>query len=289
MLAASDPVAREINPVFNSTLVVPDVLGGQRLELRVKDIGIMTEQHFGGRLGPVVIARCTFPVGEDINGFLELVPVREVPRNGAPLVQLTARFREIGALAGNTSALVEVWEQPLGSGVPALGQGSQPTAPLPEQAMRGADVEPAAEKEPEPLAAPASSSSAPFRGSGVFAVAPGVFDLPLPILKTLENMQATGERGPLVSAPFLSYDVLGCGYDPLGDTYGQYWAPIADDCMPPALDVVMEQFKKHVLPLRDACGGSGVSVIKGDACGGSGVSVINRFLTDTKEPLAAVA
>ena len=80
-------------------------------------------------------------------------------------------------------------------------------------------------------------------------------------------MQATGERGPFVSAPFLSYDVLGCGYDPVADTYMQYWEPIADDAMPPALDVVMKQFNNHVTSDM-----------------GFGVPVIRRFLAATKEP-----
>ena len=275
-MASTEPVAREINPVIKSTLVLSDIQEGQRLELRVKDIGILTEQHFGGRLGPMAVAKCTFPAGEDVSGFLELVPAMEVPRNGPPLVELTARFRQVGALLGNTSALVEVFEPGYGvpepgSGVPEPGYGvlgstsvePQAPQPLPEQAMRGAaDVELAAEKEPD---RPVPKSW--FRGSGVFAIAPCVLDIRPPILKTLENMQATGERGPFVSAPFLSYDVLGCGYDPVADTYMQYWEPIADDAMPPALDVVMKQFNDHVT---------------GDM--GSGVPAIRRFLAATKEP-----
>ena len=273
-MASTEPVAREINPVIKSTLVLSDIQEGQRLELRVKDIGILTEEHFGGRFGPMAVARCTFPAGEDVSGFLELVPAMEVPRNGPPLVELTARFRQVGALLGNTSALVEVFEPGYGvpepgSGVPEPGYGVlgstsvEPTAPqpLPEQAMRGAaDVELAAEPD-----RPVPKSW--FRGSGVFAIAPCVLDIRPPILKTLENMQATGERGPFVSAPFLSYDVLGCGYDPVADTYMQYWEPIADDAMPPALDVVMKQFNDHVT---------------GDM--GSGVPAIRRFLAATKEP-----
>ena len=275
-MASTEPVAREINPVIKSTLVLSDIQEGQRLELRVKDIGILTEEHFGGRLGPMAVAKCTFPAGEDVSGFLELVPAMEVPRNGPPLVELTARFYQVGALLGNTSALVEVFEPGYGvpepgSGVPEPGYGVlgstsvEPQAPqaLPEQALRGAvDVELAAEKKPD---RPVPNSW--FRGSGVFAIALCVLDIWPPILKTLANMQATGERGPFVSAPFLSYDVLGCGYDPVADTYMQYWEPIADDAMPPALDVVMKQFNDHVTSDM-----------------GFGVPVIRRFLAATKEP-----
>ena len=140
MLASTEPVSREINPLIKGRLVLCDIAEDQRMELRVKDIGLMTSEHFGGRLGPMIVAKCSFPVGEDVSGWLELVPAVEVPRNGPPLVQLTARFRRVGALLGNTSALVEVFDQP-GSGVPGSVELQVPQA-LSEQAMWGAAAEP---------------------------------------------------------------------------------------------------------------------------------------------------
>ena len=73
MLASTEPAPREINAVINGTLVLGDVQEGQRLELRVKDVGIMVEQHFGGRFGPMIVATCTFPM-QDVSGYLELLP-----------------------------------------------------------------------------------------------------------------------------------------------------------------------------------------------------------------------
>ena len=111
-MASTAAVPRDINPVFNSTLVLAGLPGGHRLELRLKDIGMMIQEHFGGRLGPMIIATCSLATGEDIAGYVDLVPVREVAGNGVPVLQLTARFREVGGLLGNTAALVRFRTNP---------------------------------------------------------------------------------------------------------------------------------------------------------------------------------
>jgi hypothetical protein len=277
VVASTAAIPRDINPVFNATLVLTGLPGEHRLELRLKDIGMMVQEHFGGRLGPMIIAMCSLPTGEDISGFVDLVPVREVAGNGVPVLQLMARFREVGGLLGNTAALVEHWSasgplpEPeaeamhaeLSSGVPGPSREQALTSMAPDmvavQAREG-------QQRSSGVQAPLCSGGLAAR----FAISEAVFDFPRRVMKKLLHLQHFGERGPFIAAPLLTYDVLGCGYEVVEDTYCYFWEGMEERCLPPELDVVLEQFSRFA------------QTEAATSC--SGVPAILRFLKATKEP-----
>jgi len=141
-------VQRDVNPMFKSTVVLMDLEQDDMLEFIVRDIGVFAVSHTGG-FGPRSIARGVLRAVEDFSGHLELTPIKEVPEQGPPVLQLTTRYSTVLA-------------DPYGLGLPPLGNTSvlsslfgsdkNPAGPSAEQAvMPSAPPFAAAEPSPEPL------------------------------------------------------------------------------------------------------------------------------------------
>ena len=83
-------VPREINPVWKHSLMFPMLGRGDVLRFSVRDTGLFASEHLGGTLGPRVVAQCTLKVGDDFQGYLDMVPSKEGV--GEPVLKVLARF-----------------------------------------------------------------------------------------------------------------------------------------------------------------------------------------------------
>ena len=189
------PVGRNVNPIFNATLIVEDLAIHDRLRFVVRDIGLLHEVHAGG-FGPRNVASGSVPA-EDFEGWLELTPEAHVPDNGGPLMLLEVRIREASAWPGESTIAdrVGVFEGVVGgeSGCGSVGGGESSGGGvscgggISKQALRGGFMPappcaPSMEPEPEesrscgvpgsvpPAGKPATDSGqaqpAPATGSG---------------------------------------------------------------------------------------------------------------------------
>ena len=171
------PVGRNVNPIFNATLIVEDLAIHDRLRFVVRDIGLLQEVHAGG-FGPRNVASGSVPAEEDFKGWLELTPEAHVPdNNGGPLMLLEVRIREASAWPGESTVAdrVGVFEGVVGgeSGCGSVGGGESSGGGvscgggISEQALRGGGFMPA------PPCAPPSMEPEPeeYRSCGV----PGSF------------------------------------------------------------------------------------------------------------------
>ena len=148
----------QINPIWNSSVVLENLSLHDRVFFQVKDFGMLSESHLGGMLGPRGVASTSMKVGEAFNGFLELEPATEIPMNGSPLLQVVVRFSQVSVYGmpglGDTDVLAGVF----GSQGVGGTHGVQPSAP---QAMTSPQPQP----EPE-SAQGAEKSSQVFEMSG---------------------------------------------------------------------------------------------------------------------------
>ena len=135
----SRQVPRDINVVFNSSLVIAANCVDERLNIDLKDVAVVQESSAFG-FGPRLVARVTVPL-RDFDGWVDLVPAAEVGMCAPPVLQIAVRVLIPGGggvpAIGNTNALKQVYG--------SLGVGSQESG--------GLDDEPSAPLQPEEEAA----------------------------------------------------------------------------------------------------------------------------------------
>ena len=193
-------VPRDINPIFKSTVVLMDVDQDDMLEFIVRDVGVFAVAHTGG-FGPRCVARGVLRAGEDFCGYLELTPSKEVPEQGPPVLQLTARhstlLQDPDGLGlpplGNTSVLSSMFGS---AGGPSPEQAVMPSAPSKESWPRAAP-----EPSPEPVLDRVAEHFEAFGSWGV----PGSSDVPAapmtslataPTAPTTPIAESSGSFGP---------------------------------------------------------------------------------------------
>lgn len=200
------PVKRDVNPMINAMLILEDLRETEVLEVRIKDFGVFKESYAMGMLGPQIVASTTVTVNQEVDGYLELRPMKWLSLNGPPVIRMKVRWARIGEggfpTPGATSALVDAWQamrQPtapfkedlcvdtdgllsLGpcSGVPAqLSDNTDETTPcVPAARVSGllaaaAAAGPGVPAAGAPAAASGSDNPAAASGSGVQAAASG--------------------------------------------------------------------------------------------------------------------
>ena len=125
------PVRRDVNPLINAMLILEDLEDTEVMQVQVKDIGVFKDSHAMGLVGPQVIASTTVAVKQEVDGYLELTPIKWLALNGAPVIHMKVRWSKIGAglpTPGSTLSLVGAW------------QASTPSAPLREQIGENTDT-----------------------------------------------------------------------------------------------------------------------------------------------------
>ena len=117
---ATKHVPRDINPIFKSMVMLTDVEGSEMLQFLIKDVGVFESPHVMG-VGPKLVASTTLKVGEDFNGWLEMVPAKLIAGQGGPVLQVSLRHSALpdprAALpsVGNTSIHVEMFDAARGN------------------------------------------------------------------------------------------------------------------------------------------------------------------------------
>ena len=104
---------RDVNPLINTMLILEDVKDTEVMMVQVKDFGLFTDTHALGWLGPQVIASTTVAVNDEVDGYVELKPIKWLALNGAPVIHMKVRWSKISTglpTPGSTSALVDAWQ-----------------------------------------------------------------------------------------------------------------------------------------------------------------------------------
>jgi hypothetical protein len=246
-------VHRDINPVWRASVVIEDIELSDKLKFTIVDSGLLSESHFGGLMGPKLVASAIMNVGQNFDGLLEMTPVHGVEGNLGPALRVSANFMLAGKIPaeGNTSVLASMF------GHETLGEASAPeferlpaevlVTPRTDQALRDpaaevarlsadvpdgpdsatfgrSDVMPAAADSatfgrsdvmPAAAATAGSSSSAMPSVNSRFYIDPGVFTFSpkRQTLRKLFEMQKTATKWPFPAEPVRNYNVLACGFD----------------------------------------------------------------------------
>lgn len=272
-------VPREINPVWKHSLMFPMLGRGDVLRFTIRDTGLFASEHLGGTLGPRAVAQCTLKVGDDFQGYLEMLPSREGV--GEPVLKVSARFLAYHdpelPPAGVASALAEVYgpqiQQALepsapaedstddidvdklgcgqtlaGTGVGALG-GEQTSADMGVGALGcelmsgGLEVADDEEVVGALLDVPEARTSS----SSPFFVDEWVTQLKKPnlLLQHLHSMQEKGEKGMFPVGGFRNYNCWAAGYTRFEGDWDdkQLWGPVPKDVLPTILPDVLERMR----------------------------------------------
>ena len=139
---------RVVNPVFQTTIVLEDMVEHDRLVIKVRDVGMLQEAHIGG-FGPRDVAGTSVPL-RDFAGWLELTPEVEVAGNGGPVMCLVITVRPTGFDADRLGVIGSVAEsrghhvaESRGPDVLQAFAGLEPSAPTipsePEPSPDGMD------------------------------------------------------------------------------------------------------------------------------------------------------
>ena len=87
---ATKSVARDINPIFKSMVMLTGVGDNEMLQFLIKDVGVFEAQHMLG-VGPKLVASATFRIGRDFEGWLEMEPAKTIPGQGGPVLMVSVR------------------------------------------------------------------------------------------------------------------------------------------------------------------------------------------------------
>ena len=76
---------------------------------------MFNDSHAMGLLGPQVIASTKVQVNQEVDGYVELLPVKWLALNGPPVIRMKIRWSLIGEerllpTPGATSVLVDAWQ-----------------------------------------------------------------------------------------------------------------------------------------------------------------------------------
>ena len=120
--------------MINAMLILEDMAGDDQLEVRVKDFGMFTGSHAMGLVGPQVIAVTRVPVNQEVDGYVELKPMKWLALNGPPVIQMKIRWALIGEPGslpgpGSTGVLVNAWQAITVNTLPSAPSVS-PSAPV---------------------------------------------------------------------------------------------------------------------------------------------------------------
>ena len=112
-MQSTEPMPRDVNPVFRHTFVFSSLASEDVLRVTIRDRGLFAAERFGGVIGPqVVVATCTMKVGANFDGHLDMEPCRN--GYGKPVIHLVARFPEYTAInlppVGVTQAMTSIFE-----------------------------------------------------------------------------------------------------------------------------------------------------------------------------------
>ena len=308
---STQPVQRDVNPVFNSLLVLDNVSDEDRLHFQIRDVGLIAKDRLGGLLGPRTIANATLAVGQSFEGFLELSPERQIPGNGPPLLEVKVRFALVPTMdvglptPGNTGLLVDAWS----SGVPGAGPSSSQALQLNPEPSAPAIGMPSGSGVPVSGANAASSggvfaaqavpivgsglevsvaeaaggtparwvSGAPVSGvasaSSVFYIDSEVFALAPcnQILAKLFDMQDRRQTHPFPATAGRNYNALGAGFDFATKKHASLWSGVVDP-LPADLDDVLDQMAKF-------------NTLNSHPHWSSGVEVCLSWLTSVKDSI----
>ena len=265
---STTPVRRDVNPLINSMLILEALEDTDVMKIEVKDFGMFADTHVMGFLGPRVIASATIAVRDEVDGYLELTPIKWLALNGPPVIHIRVRWSKIGEglmglpTPGSTSSLADAWQAIRPSAPQAMAMDCQ-LAILPEQtgattntnsvdnqASRdqsyssgaGCSGVPASSGDPAPQPTMFNNSSSAFH------INPDVFDVAKPndFLRILLRMQEKGGTVyPFHAIAGRDYSCVGASFDTRVGEYATVWGPIPDCHLPEGLEEVhdvMETF-----------------------------------------------
>jgi hypothetical protein len=248
---------RDINPIWNSAIVLGGLSEHDRIFFQVKDFGMLSAPALGGMLGPRPIASTSMRVGENYSGYVELEPAQDVAGNGVPLLQVSVRFSCLSSMtqaAGNTGIFTEVF------GHRCLGFEEfdipKPSAPpgQPEDEPGRTDGEPTKVSTIEGSQGSGGQGETGGRQglavlypSSVFYIDPAVYEFS-PQRQWIQRLTDLADKGmthPFPSSPGRNFNVLAAGWDKTTATYeeGSLWQSDSDS-MSTELDEVQVQFEK---------------------------------------------
>ena len=236
--------------MINAMLILENLEDTEVMQVQVKDFAMFKESH--DLWWPQVIASTTVVVKQEVDGYLELTPIKWLALNGPPVIRMKVCWSKIGAglpTPGSTSHLMDAWQplpEPASENTDMTQSvNNQAMCEVPDQsdptASSGAGV-PASSGDPVPRPTMFSNSSS------VFHIDPAVFDLAKPndFLRTLLRMQEKGGSvHPFPATAGRDYSCLGAGFDTTTGEHVTLWGPIDDPAMPKGLEEVhkaMETF-----------------------------------------------
>ena len=150
-------VPRVLNPIFNATLVFESLSEEGRLQIVLRDTGLLHEAHVGG-FGPRVIATTSLPMA-DFAGWIELTPMSDIPNNGGPVMLLDMKVRAMtpwpaeGFVASVRQAFQTEQEPEASAPPPPNEEEVDVTGKLDQPEFRGFGVTGEPEPSPEEFAA----------------------------------------------------------------------------------------------------------------------------------------
>ena len=261
------PVKRDVNPTINALCILNDMEETDVLKVLVKDIGMFSEVQALGMVGPQVIASTTIRVKQEVDGYLELTPIKWLALNGPPVIQLKVKWSKIGdglPTPGATTDLVNAWQayasaprrEQIGentdvttdqwcSGVPATAGDPALAGCLGVPATSGAECSGVPASSGDPAPAPTMWGNS----SSVFHVDQAVFDLAKPndFLRTLLRMQEMGGTVHPFNANGRDYSCMGAAFDIDNGQHTTLWGPLQDNHLPAGLEDVHEAMEKFAV------------------------------------------
>ena len=83
-------LARDVNPIWNHTVIVEKITMSDAIKFTVRDVGMVSTAF--AHLGPVDVCCCSYALSRgDFEGFLEMIPSHAVRNNGWPVLEVSIR------------------------------------------------------------------------------------------------------------------------------------------------------------------------------------------------------
>ena len=132
-------VARDVNPIWNHTVIVEKITMSDAIKFTVRDVGMVSTAF--AHLGPVDVCSCSFALSRgDFEGYLEMVPSQDVRQNGWPILEVSIRCLqsrgELPAIGTATAIRSMLDPQP---SAPLMSDGDEVFAEA-ERALRNAQA-----------------------------------------------------------------------------------------------------------------------------------------------------
>ena len=263
-------VPRDVNPVWASVVVLESISSDDIVQFVIKDIAVFKEAHFGGGVGPKVLASGTAPVGT-WKGYLEIVPSMEIQGSSSPLLEVELKVvtvvgAPVHSAFASQAALQAFQHAPSApkqedvegvAGDAGVGGVTGDAGDAGDGGRGEADPVPGAEEVP---VMQGGSTVSPWHiDDDTFTFAKSGM-----IYHQLELMQEKQRNVPFASAPFRNYNVLGAGFDKkmMGWPKEHLWEGMPETCVPADTKAVLRNLTSVNSPsVNESLKSFGVTVI----------------------------